>query len=149
MGRVIFCAIVLQVELDCGPDYRNCCCGYLQRRQWKFMFMELVLCVMMVLLSPPTDVEFSHWMGVWGCGHPISMRSWCIVIISLAMVKRPASSDLAADDMTFLMIWDILRTGLLWCGTSTSSESMMWAPARMGGVCSRWGRRRQRGRPLL
>ena len=63
--------------------------------------MDLVLHGMMVSLVTPTAVELSHWMGVLGCGHPISMRSWRSAIISLAMVKRPVSSALDADDMTF------------------------------------------------
>ena len=62
------------------------------------MSIDLVLHGMMVLLVTPTAVELLHWMGVVGCGHPISMRVWCSGTISLAMVKRPASS--ASGHMT-------------------------------------------------
>ena len=95
------------------------------------MSMDLVLHGMMVLLVNPTAVELSHWMGVLGCVHPISMNAWHSGTISLAIVKRPDSSALEADDMMFLIICAIVRTGPLWRGIGTSSESMMWAPARM------------------
>ena len=55
------------------------------------MSMDLVLRVIMVSLVTPTAVELSHWMGVLGCGHPISMSAWRSGTISLEMVKRPAS----------------------------------------------------------
>ena len=70
-------------------------------------------------------------MGVLGCGHPISLRSWRSGTISLVMVKRPASSASEAYDMTFLMICAMVRTGTLWRGIGTSSDSMMWSPVRL------------------
>ena len=70
-------------------------------------------------------------MGVLVCGHPISMSAWCSGTISLVMVKRPASSASEADEMTFLIICVIVRTSKLWRGIGTSSESMMWEPARL------------------
>ena len=93
--------------------------------------MHLVLCGMMVSLVTPIDVELSHWMVVLGCDHPIFMSAWRSGTISSDMVKRPASSDSAADDMTFLIICAIVSTGPLWRGIRTSSESMMWDPARL------------------
>ena len=95
------------------------------------MSMDLVLCGMMVLLVTPTAVELSHWMGVLGCGHPILMSAWRSGTISLAMVKRPASSASEVDDMTFLIICTIVRTGPLWRGIGTSSKIMMWAPENL------------------
>ena len=46
-------------------------------------------------------------------------------IMALAQMKRPESSDSVAEDMTFLMIWEIFRTGPLREGTGVFSESMM------------------------
>ena len=46
-------------------------------------------------------------------------------IMALAQMKRLESSASAAEDMTFLMIWAIVRTGLLREGTGVFSESMM------------------------
>ena len=68
---------------------------------------------MMVLLVTTTDVELSHWMGVLGFGHPISMIAWRSGMIYSAMVKRPSSSASDAYDRTFLMICAIVRTGPL------------------------------------
>ena len=55
------------------------------------MSVDLVLRGMMVLLVTPTDVEFLHWMGVLGFGHPIYITAWSSGAISLVMVKRPAT----------------------------------------------------------
>ena len=45
--------------------------------------------------------------------------------MALAQMKRPESLASAAEDMMFLIIWDILRTGPLREGTGVFSESMM------------------------
>ena len=45
--------------------------------------------------------------------------------MALAQMKRPDSSASAAEDMTFLMIWAIVRTGTLREDTGVFSESMM------------------------
>ena len=89
------------------------------------MSMDLVFRGMVVSLVTPTAGELSHWMGVLGCGHPILMSDWFSGTIYLAMVKRPSSSASEADEMTFLIICAIVRTGLLWRGIGTSSEIMM------------------------
>ena len=59
------------------------------------------------------------------------MRDCCSRTIHLAMVKRPTSSDLEADDIPFLMICAMARTGPLWKGIGTSSESMTWELERL------------------
>ena len=51
--------------------------------------------------------------------------------MALAQMKRPESSASAAQDMTFLMIWAIVRTGPLIEVTGLFSESMMWALAQL------------------
>ena len=95
------------------------------------MSMDLVLRGMMVSLVTPTTVDLLHWMGFLGFGHPILMSDWRSWTIYLAIMKRPASSASEADDMTFLIICVIVRTGPLWRGIRTSYESMMWDPARL------------------
>ena len=89
------------------------------------MSMDLVLRGMMVLLVTPTAVELLHWTGVLGCGHPILMSACRSGTIYLVMVKRPDSLASEVDDMTFLIICAIVRTGPLWRGIRTSSESIM------------------------
>ena len=49
--------------------------------------------------------------------------------IDLAVMNNPASSALAAEGMTNLMIWDTVRTGPLSPGTASSSNRKMYAPA--------------------
>ena len=68
---------------------------------------------MIVSLVTTTSVELSHWMGFLGCGHPILVRDCHSGTISLAMAKRPASSASEADEMTFLIICEMLRNGPL------------------------------------
>ena len=45
--------------------------------------------------------------------------------------KEASSSNLAAKNMTNLIIWEILSGGLLLDGIMTSSERNMWSPAWM------------------
>ena len=89
------------------------------------MSVDLVFRGMMVALDTPTAVELSHWMGDLGCGHPISMRDWRSGTMALAQMKRPASSASAAEDMTFLMICATVRTGPLYVGAGTFSDSII------------------------
>ncbi len=77
----------------------------------------------------PVVVELSVWIGLFGWGHPIEMRVYLWGIISLAVTKRAASSDLTADTMTNLMIWAIERTTPLKCRNGLFSERKMCAPA--------------------
>ena len=95
------------------------------------MSMELFWRGMMASLVTPTDFELSHWMGVLGCGQPISMRVWRRGTISLTYMNRPANSALESEDMTNLMICAIVRTGSLMLGTGKFSYNMMCAPARL------------------
>jgi hypothetical protein len=67
------------------------------------MSIILVLFRTMALFVTPTAVELSIWMGLHGCGHPMSMRvSWWGTILQGTM-KSEASSGLAAKAMTNLM----------------------------------------------
>ena len=97
------------------------------------MSMDLVLNGMIVLLVNPTSAELSHWMRVLGFGLPILMRACRSGTIYLEMVKRPASSASEADDMLFLIIFSMVRTGPLWRGVGAYSDIMMWEPARLQG----------------
>ena len=53
------------------------------------------------------------------------MRVFLRGIMALAQMKRPDSLASAAEDMTFLIIWAIVRTVPLREGTGVFSESMM------------------------
>ena len=89
------------------------------------MSIDFVFRGMMVALDTPTAVELSHWMGDLGCGHPISVRDWRSGTMALAQMKRLASSDSAAEDMTFLMICATVRTGPFYVGAGTFSDRII------------------------
>jgi hypothetical protein len=74
-------------------------------------------------------VELSVWVVLLGWGQPMSMRVWQWKIISLAMMKRAASSDSVADAMTKLTIWTIQRMVPLNRGNGSSSKRKMCAQA--------------------
>ncbi len=84
-----------------------------------------------VLLVTPTAVELSVWIGLFGWGQPIEMRVCMWGIISLAITKMAASSDLAAGAMTNLMIWAIKRTAPLNCRNGSFSERKVCALAQL------------------
>ena len=89
------------------------------------MSVDFVLLGMMVASDTPKAVELSHWMGDLGCGHTISVIDWRSGTMALAQMKRPASSASAAEDMTFLMIFATVRTGPLYVGAGTFSDSII------------------------
>ena len=59
------------------------------------------------------------------------MRVWCIVNIYLAVMKRPASSESAAEAIPNLIICEMVRMALLKHRTGQFSDRKMWASARL------------------
>ena len=82
----------------------------------------------MVWSVTQTLVELLVWIGILGCGHPIYMRFWHNGTIYLAVTNNPTNSVSDAEDMTYLIISAIVRTGPLWHGTGSFYVRMMWAP---------------------
>ncbi len=76
----------------------------------------------MVLFVTPTTAELSLWMGLRGCGHPMSMKVCWWGPISRAAIKSAASSSLADKAMINLMMVAIVRTVLLRRGVGLSSK---------------------------
>ena len=68
------------------------------------MYLNLVSLGVMVLFVTPATVKLSIWRDELGWGQPILMRFWQRGKISFVLIKRDASSELAARDMTSLMI---------------------------------------------
>ena len=64
----------------------------------------------MLLVTTPCAVVLSVCIGVSGCGFPIYSRAWYYGMASLQLMKTAPSSPYAADDMTVLMILDIVNT---------------------------------------
>ncbi len=89
-----------------------------------------------VLLVIPVAVKLSVWIGLFGLGHPIEMRVCLWGIISLVVTKRAATSDLAADAITNLMIWAIERAAPLKRCNSLFSERKIGALAWLWEIFS-------------
>ena len=89
------------------------------------MSNDLMRLTIIVLLHTPTAVVLLVCMGVFGCDQFISMSIWRRGTISLAVMKRAASSDSAADDVTNLIICAIVRTGPLNFGKGSFSDRKM------------------------
>jgi hypothetical protein len=82
-----------------------------------------------VLFMTSTAVELSVWIGLHGCGHPMSIRVCQWRTISQAAIKSAASLALAADAMTNLILVAIVRTAPLKHGDGLSSNRKMCAAA--------------------
>ena len=74
------------------------------------------------MLVTPAAVELSVWIGLLSWDHPVAMRIYQWGIISLAVTKMGASSDLAANAMTNLMVWAMERLAPLKRGKGSFSE---------------------------
>ena len=65
-----------------------------------------------VLVMMPITVELSVWIGVGGCGCPISANVAQMTTVCLALINRAPNSALATNDMTalmtFAMLWIVL-----------------------------------------
>ena len=89
------------------------------------MSIDLVCLGTSVLFVTPTAVVLSTWMGDFGWGQPISMSVRRSGTISLAVMKRAASSASAVDDMTNLMILASVRMEPFSLGMASFSEQKM------------------------
>ena len=70
-------------------------------------------------------------MGVLGWEWPISVRSCHIGTASHVLIYSAPSSASAAEDITALMSWAMLRTAPLLCGFATSDDMKKWPPAQL------------------
>ena len=83
----------------------------------------------MVSLMKLAAVELSVCIGDLGCFHPISSRVFQRGIISLAIRSRADNLASAAEDTTYFMTWESVRTGPFVWGIGSFSNRKMWAPA--------------------
>jgi len=67
------------------------------------MSMALERRCLMVRFAIPHAVELSTWMGVAGCGCPISSKAVRSAVPSFMFVNNPAVSASAADETTTLI----------------------------------------------
>ncbi len=73
------------------------------------MSMDFDFCCLICLFANPYAVELSTWIGVGGCGWPISSNVVCRGTASVVFSKTAPHSASAAEDMTLRMILDLLR----------------------------------------
>ena len=86
------------------------------------MSMVLVHLGCTVLVTTPKAVVLSVCKEVLGCGWPISSSSKCMGTASLAFMYRAPSSASAAEDITALIIDDVLCMAPLLGGMCLSSD---------------------------
>jgi len=86
------------------------------------MSIALVRLGWILLFITPSAVELSVWMGVRGCGWPIS-RSICLMCTaSFALIYNAPNSASAADDITALIICEMFRIAPLLGGKGALDE---------------------------
>ena len=82
----------------------------------------------MALFTTPAAAELSIRRGDFGYGHFISCKVFLIATISCAVMNIEPNSASEAEDMTYLMIFASITTGLFHPGMSFFSESKICAP---------------------
>jgi hypothetical protein len=102
--RVVFGVVIGPVLGACIPVILKLILGCAAMEPPNRISLIVDLRGTIVLLVTPADVELSIWIGLIGWGQPMVMRVWQWGIISRAVMKSAASSDLAAKAMTNLMI---------------------------------------------
>ncbi len=89
-----------------------------------------------LLVSSAWAVELPVWMGVQVCGCPISLSMCCMETAILALMNNVPSLASAADDITALIICNILSTAPLLMGMSSVPAMNMWPPALLRALGS-------------
>ena len=84
---------------------------------------------MILFVSSAFAVELSVCIGVSGWGWPSPMSVCRIETAVFALMNNAPNSASAADDMTALIIWEILRTAPLLRGMFSFPAMNMWPPA--------------------
>ncbi len=120
--RVVFGVVVGPVLCACIPVILKLILGCAAMSHQNRISIILDLRGTMVFLVTPAAVGLSVWIGLLGWGHPMVMRVWRWGIISRAVKKSAASSDLAAKAMTNLIIWAIDRIAPLNCRIGSFSK---------------------------
>ncbi len=89
-----------------------------------------------LLMSSAWAVKLSVCMGVQVCGCSISLRVHCMETAVLALMNNAPSLASAANDITALIICDMLSTAPLLMGMSSVPAMNMWLPALLRALGS-------------
>jgi hypothetical protein len=109
----------------------NCPCASQSRNQWKRMSIALVRFGCILLLITPSAVVLSVWIGVRGCGWPISSSMFRKCTASFVLMNYEPSSASAAEDITALMIVAMVRIAPLLGGNLSSFDRKKCPPAQL------------------
>ena len=86
------------------------------------MSMDLRRLLAILLGTTPWAVVLSVCINVGGCSFPITSRAGRAGMASLQLMRRAPSSASTAEDMTALMIWEMVTTATLFAGTAESFD---------------------------
>ena len=125
---IVFCTIVSPTEVARGPIKPKL---FTHLNQRKRKSTDLLFHWMMVLLMSPAAVEFSVWTGDGDYFQPISISVRRMGKFSLDVMYSAPSSASAAEDMTSLMIWEIVSIGPFHSGVGSFFDKNIWAPERL------------------
>jgi hypothetical protein len=89
-----------------------------------------------LLVSSAWAVKLLVYMGVQVCGCPISLRVHRMETAVLRLMNNALSLASAADDITALIICDMLSTAPLLMGMSSVPAMNMWPPALLWALGS-------------
>jgi hypothetical protein len=89
-----------------------------------------------LLVSSAWAVKLSVCMGMQVCGSPISLRVRRMETAVLVLMNNAPSLASMADDITALIICDMLSTAPLLMGMSSVPAMNMWPPALLWALCS-------------
>ncbi len=89
-----------------------------------------------LLVSSAWAVELSVCMGVRVCGCSISLRVCCMETAILVLMNSALSLASAANDITALIICEMLSIAPLLVGMSSLNALNMWPPALLQALGS-------------
>ncbi len=111
-------------------------CALRQCNQWNLMSMAFNTLGIILLVSSACAVELLVCMGVQVCGCPTSLRVRRMETAVLALMNSAPSLASAADDITALIICDMLSTTPLLMGMSSLPAMIMWPLALLQALGS-------------
>ncbi len=82
-----------------------------------------------LLVSSVCAVELLVWMGVRGCGCPISLSVCCMDTVVLSLMNSAPNSASVANDITAFKNFEMFNTAPLLMGISSELAMNMGPPA--------------------
>ena len=124
---MIFYAVICLILLSRCPIISELFLRFSELQPMKVHVHSVFFLVTMVLFTTPAAVYLFVWSGLGGWGQPILIHVCLIGTIRLDVINKPASSALAANDMTNFMIPLMASTAPLNWGIGTCSKRKIWS----------------------